>query len=49
MTNQQSSVQVAVVQTASVIMEREASTEKAISLTSEAAAKRFIKKALAFS
>jgi nitrilase len=39
MTNQQSNVRVAVVQAASVIMDRKASTEKAISLTQQAAEK----------
>jgi nitrilase len=39
MANQQSTVRVAVVQAASVIMDREASTEKAISLTLQAAEK----------
>ncbi|WP_126427319.1 carbon-nitrogen hydrolase family protein [Brevibacillus marinus] len=39
MSNRQQSVRVAVVQAASVIMEREASTEKAVSLTLEAGAK----------
>ncbi|RBN41722.1 nitrilase, partial [Priestia megaterium] len=39
MTTQQHNVRVAVIQAASVIMDREASTEKAISLTLEAGEK----------